>query len=134
MTTEEQNTKRIDRLETDLTNLTNKVISLSDLVVQTNTNVENLIHQVESLFSRTQPKQTNWAVIIAALSLTALVGTLTLKPLYDEDNQLKQFNDNTLKHRLEDAREVGEIRRDIYWLEKLESRMNRRIHGEEQRK
>jgi hypothetical protein len=121
--------RRIDRLERDLSTLTDKVINLSDLAVQTNTNVENLITQVSGLFNRTQPKQTNWSVVIAALSLTALIGTLTLKPLYDEDAQIQEFNKNTLMHRLEDAKEIGRIETDLKWLKHMEDRNFDQIHS-----
>ena len=120
--------RRVDKLERDLSTLTDKVINLSDLAVQTNTNVENLINQVGNLFNKTQPKPTNWSVVIAALSLTALIGAMALTPLYKSDAEQKQFDQYMMKHLEKDAREMGELETNVKWVMKLEERLNNRIH------
>lgn len=112
----EETNRRVDRLERDLSTLTDKVISLSDLTVQTNTNVENLITQVSNLFGRTQPKPTNWTVVIAGLSLAALIGTLTLTPLYKKNAEQKLFDVSIVQHLESNAREMGMVECNLEWL------------------
>lgn len=126
----ESNSRRIDRLERDLSTLTEKVISLGEIATQTNSNIEHLIEQVGVVSTRTYPKPTNWSVVIAGLSLLAVVATLAFKPLYDEAQEQKQFDIEVMHHLLKDAREAGHTEADLYWLEKLEERTNNRLHGE----
>jgi len=120
--------RRVDKLEGDLTTLTDRVISLSDLAVQTNTNVETLINQMDGVFKRTQPKPTNWSVVIAGLSLMALVGTLTLSPVYKEIQEQKDFNIITMRHLESDAKQMGRTEANLEWLKRMEDRSFRTNH------
>ena len=122
--------RRVDRLERDLSNLTDKVINLSDLVVSTNTNVDNLVDQVGNLFGRTQPKPPNYQLGIALVTLLVIIMTLAFTPLYKEDARQAQFDQYMMRHLENDAREMGQIEADLEWLKRLEKRSNDRIHGD----
>lgn len=122
--------RRVDRLERDLSNLTDKVINLSDLVVSTNTNVDNLVDQVGNLFGRTQPKPPNYQLGIALITLIVVIMTLAFTPLYKEDTKQSEFDQYMMRHLEKDAREMGKLQADIEWLKRLEERANKRTHGE----
>jgi len=121
--------RRVDRLERDLSTLTDKVISLSDLTVQTNTNVENLISQVSNLFGRTQPKPPDYRLWVAFVSLIIVIGAAVLTPLFKSDTEQKKFDITVMEHLVRDARETGKMSKDIEWLKEMEERLNQRLHG-----
>lgn len=122
--------RRVDRLERDLSNLTDKVINLSDIAVATNTNVDNLVDQVGSLFNKTQPKPPNYQLGIALITLVVVIMTLAFTPLYKEDKRQAEFDQYMMRHLEKDAYDMGKIEADLEWLKRLEERTNNRTHGD----
>lgn len=121
--------RRVSRLESDLSNLTDKVINLSDLVVSTNTNVDNLVSQVTTLFNSTKPHPPNYSVWIAFTSLLFVIGAAVLTPLYSTDAEQKRFDITVMEHMKNQAWTEGVHETNIEWLKKMEDRSFQQSHG-----
>jgi hypothetical protein len=101
-----ENNTRIDRIERDLSSLTQKVINLSDLVAATNANVENLVTQVGGLFGKVN-QPTNFNLLIAVMSLIIIIATLAFTPLYKADDQSRDFHETVNQYMIDQARKEG---------------------------
>jgi hypothetical protein len=117
----------IERYERQQTEQSQQISSLTKDVSSLSADVRSLIKNQEALFNKTS-RPFQWSAFIAAIALVATSAALLITPMKDEDSRHREFDQVVMRSMLDDAREMGEMERDIEWLKKLEQRSNERLH------
>ena len=91
--------------------------------------VRAVVENQKGIFGR-QNRPIQWGALIGGFTMLGVMAGLLITPIQRDTDALRAYDINDMKHRIEDAREVGILQEKTRWLERMEDRTNRRIHGE----
>ena len=126
----------LDRFEHDQDNqnaqigkLTENLGSLTGDIGKLAATVQALVDNQKGLFNRAN-RPVQWGAIIGGMTMLGVMAGLLVSPIKENQVQQREFNMHVMHQIEDDAREMGEAIKDIEWLNKMEDRLNRRIHSE----
>ena len=89
--------------------------------------VSTLGSQQKALFGRAD-RPYPWGALISAVTLLVLGATLIVSPMKEDLDQQRSFDTHTNDLMLKHFEDVGAMKENLVWLNKLEARLNQRLH------
>ena len=117
----------VEHVDRQLDTQGGQISELTKMVAGIASSVDILTKNQTGLFTR-QNRPFQWGWFLSAIGLLFIGGGLVVTPIHRQLDTQHQFNVQVMKHLETDAYQAGAVTKELEWLNKMEDRLNERIH------